>query len=124
MCCRLPLIALAVVLAIPAISQENASSVPAHAATTTAAQPSSALAIMLESLKKADNDLDLRKNYTYQEREVSRELDDKGNVKKTEIHTYDVVMVGGKHHSKLIAKNDQPLSEKDAAKEEERLRKQ
>jgi hypothetical protein len=80
--------------------------------------------VMIESLKRANNDLNLRKNYTYQEREVERELDGNGNVKKTEIHTYDIVMIGGKHHSKLIAKNDQPLSDKEAAKEEERLRKQ
>jgi hypothetical protein len=108
------LLLIALLLATPALAQE-----PAPAA----AQPSNALAVIVESLKRANNDLDVRKNYTYQEREVEKELDGNGNVKKTEIRTYDVVMVAGRHHSKLIAKNDQPLTEKEAASEEERIRK-
>lgn len=81
------------------------------------------LAIVLESIKRADKDINVRKNYTYQQREVEKELDGKGAVKKTEIHTYDVVMIGRKQHEKLIAKDDKPLTEKEAAKEEERMRK-
>lgn len=114
---RILLLAFAALLAIPSLSQEAAPAAPASVQ-----QPSSALAVMIESLKRANSDLDVRKNYTYQERQVAKELDRNGNVKKTEIRTYDVVMVAGKHHSKLIAKDDQPLSEKEAAKEEERMR--
>ena len=85
--------------------------------------PDTPLAVVIESLKRANNDLDVRRNYTYQEREVEKQLDGQGNVKKTDIHTYDVVMVGGKHRRKLIAKDDQPLSEKESEKEEERMNK-
>ena len=116
---RLFVFTFAALLAIPAFAQDAA---PA-AVSAVSEQPASALAVVVESLKRAKADLDVRRNYTYQEREVEKELDGNGNVKKTEIHTYDVMIIGGKHHAKLIAKNDQPLNEKEAAKEEARLRK-
>lgn len=116
---RLLALTFSVLLAIPAFAQDAA---PA-AALSSSEQTASPLAVVIESLKRAKDDLDVRRNYTYQEREVEKELDGNGNVKKTKIHTYDVMIIGGKHHAKLVAKNDQPLTEKEAAKEEERLRK-
>ncbi|MBV8207080.1 MAG: hypothetical protein JO041_09830, partial [Acidobacteria bacterium] len=73
-------------------------------------------------MKRADSDLALRRNYTYVEREVQKSLDSRGAVKKQEIHTYDIVMVGSRRHARLIASNDQPLTEKQAQKEAERMR--
>lgn len=62
-------------------------------------------------------------DYTYLDREVTRKLDGKGQVKSTEIKTYEIMELYGEPVQRLIEKDDQPLDEKDAAKEEERIQK-
>jgi len=64
-----------------------------------------------------------QRDYTYIEREVQKKLDGKGQVKSTEVRTYEVMAIYGEPFERLIEKDDKPLSEKDAAKEEERIRK-
>ncbi len=74
----------------------------------------------------ADKDLEndkLLRNYTYIERDEEHRLDDKGQTKSTQIKTYDVMELYGEQVQRLIEKDDRPLSEKDAAKEEEKLQK-
>jgi len=76
--------------------------------------------------KAADNDMENDKklrNYTYVERDEQHKLDGKGEVKSTEIKTYDVMEIYGEQVQKLIAKDDKPLSEKDAQKEDEKIQK-
>jgi len=76
--------------------------------------------------KAADNDTENDKklrNYTYVERDEQHKLDGKGEVKSTEIKTYDVMEIYGEQVQKLIAKDDKPLSEKDAQKEDEKIQK-
>ncbi len=68
------------------------------------------------------NDKKLR-DYTYIQREVERHLDGKGNVKSTETKTYEIMVIYGEPVQKLIAKDDKPLSEKDARKEDEKIQK-
>src|SRR5438105_15146249 len=72
--------------------------------------------------KKQENSKKPRDD-TYTEREEEHKLDGKGKVKSTESHTREVVMIYDKQVERLIAKNDKPLSSKDAAKEEERIQK-
>ncbi|HVZ17566.1 MAG TPA: hypothetical protein VG897_10645 [Terriglobales bacterium] len=72
--------------------------------------------------KDQENDRRLR-DYTYIERDVEKRLDGKGQVKSTETKTYEVMEIYGEQVNRLIAKDDKPLSEKDAAKEEEKIRK-
>src|SRR6202023_4361893 len=60
-----------------------------------------------------------QRDYTYIEREVQKKLDGKGQVKSTEVRTYEVMAIYGEQFKRLIEKDDKPLSEKDAAKEEE-----
>ncbi len=62
-------------------------------------------------------------DYTYIEREEEHRLDGKGQVKFTETKTSEVMMLYGDQVERLVAKNDKPLSAKDAAKEEERIQK-
>lgn len=64
-----------------------------------------------------------RKDYTYIQREEQYTLDGKGRVKKTEIRTSEVLMIYGEQVERLIAKDDRPLSEKDSAKEDDRIQK-
>src|SRR5450755_4761109 len=52
-----------------------------------------------------------------------RRLDGKGQVKSTEIKTYDVMQMYGERVQKLISKDDKPLSEQDAKKEDDKIQK-
>jgi hypothetical protein len=64
---------------------------------------------------------ELARNYTCQQREVMKHLGSHGEVKSTEIKTWDITVLYGEPYSRLIQKDDKPLSEKDAQKEEEKL---
>jgi hypothetical protein len=72
--------------------------------------------------KDMQNDRLLR-NYTYTQRDVEHQLDGKGQVKSTEIKTFEVMELYGDQVLRLTAKNDRPLDAKDAAKEEEKIQK-
>jgi hypothetical protein len=76
--------------------------------------------------KAADNDMENDKklrDYLYTERDEQQNLDGKGQVKSTETKTYEVMEIYGEQTQKLIAKDDKPLSEKDAQKEDEKIQK-
>ena len=70
--------------------------------------------------KDMENDKKQR-DYTYIERTEEHRLDAKGNVKSTETRTREVMIVYDEPIEHLIEKDDKPLSEKDAAKEEKRI---
>lgn len=72
--------------------------------------------------KDIENDKRQR-DYTYIERQVENRIDAKGNIKSTEVKTYEVLEIYGEQVERLIEKNDKPLSQKDAAKEEEKIQK-
>ena len=64
-----------------------------------------------------------QRDYTYIERDVLDELDGKGNSKSREVETREVLEIYGEQVERLIEKDDKPLSQKDAAEEEERIQK-
>ncbi|MCI0347819.1 MAG: hypothetical protein L0Z53_00200 [Acidobacteriales bacterium] len=64
-----------------------------------------------------------RQDYTYLQRRQEDKLDGDGKVKSTQVLTSEVLIIYGEQVERLIAKDGQPLSEKDAAKEEERIQK-
>lgn len=66
---------------------------------------------------------DRRRNYTYIERSEETKLDGDGQTKSTEAKTYEVMELYGEQVQRLIEKDDKPLSEKDKAKEEEKIQK-
>ena len=72
--------------------------------------------------KDIENEKRLR-DYTYVEREEEHRLDDHGNVIKTEVRTSEVLEIYGEQVEKLIAKDDKPLSEQEARKEDEKVQK-
>jgi Zn-dependent metalloprotease len=72
--------------------------------------------------KDLENDK-LQRNYTYIERRVENRLDKNGETKSREVNTYEVLEIYGEQVERLIAKDDKPLSAKDAAKEEEKIQK-
>lgn len=74
--------------------------------------------------QSADKDLENTKrerDYTYVRRVEQRRLDSNGRVKSSESKTYEVMILGGEPADKLIAKDDKPLPEKDARKEDDKI---
>jgi hypothetical protein len=64
-----------------------------------------------------------QRDYTYIQREEQHKLDGKGQVKSTETKTSEVMELYGEPVERLTAKDDKPLSDKDAKKEEEKIQK-
>src|SRR5258707_204048 len=74
----------------------------------------------------ADKDMEndkRQRDYAYIERDLQNNLDGQGHVKSTETKTYEVMEIYGEQVNRLIEKEDKPLSEKDAAKEEQKVQK-
>ena len=72
--------------------------------------------------KDMENDKRQR-DYTYIQREEEHKLDGKGQVKSTDTKTSEIMELYGEQVERLIAKDDKPLSDKDAKKEEEKIQK-
>jgi hypothetical protein len=72
--------------------------------------------------KDIENDKKL-KNYTYVQIGVEQKLDKQGNIKSTESKTYEVLEIDGEQVQRLVAKDGKPLSDNEAAKEEEKIQK-
>ena len=76
--------------------------------------------------KTAENDMEndkRQRDYTYIQHEEHHRLDGKGQTKSTETKTSEILEIYGEQVERLIAKDDKPLSEKDARKEEEKIQK-
>jgi hypothetical protein len=74
----------------------------------------------------SENDLENFKrlrNYTFVQRQETQQLDGHGRVKKVESRTSEWLQIYGEPVQRVIAKDDKPLSEKDAKKEEEKIQK-
>ena len=101
------------------------SSVPKVSATESApALSADQIRELIRQVAERDMENDKKqRDYTYIEREEEHRLDGKGQVKSTETKTSEVMMLYGDQIERLIAKNDKPLSAKDAAKEDERIQK-
>jgi hypothetical protein len=67
--------------------------------------------------------LELARNYTCQQREVVKHLDKHGDVKSTEVKTFDISFYYGEEYSRLIMVDDKPLDDKQKKKEDEKLEK-
>jgi hypothetical protein len=77
--------------------------------------------IVRRSVEIDHRTMERARNYTCQQREVLKHLDSHGGVKSTEIKTWDITVLYGEPYSRLIQKDDKPLSEKDEKKEEEKV---
>lgn len=79
--------------------------------------------IIRRSIDTDHHNWELAQSYTCQQREVEKQKGRNGEVKSTEIRTYDVNFYYGDEYSRLVAKNDKPLSAEDTKKEGEKLEK-
>jgi hypothetical protein len=74
--------------------------------------------------RAAMNDLDndqKQRSYTYIQHTLQKKLNGNGEVRSTETKTHEVMVLYGEQVERLIEKNDQPLSPKEAEKEERRI---
>ena len=72
--------------------------------------------------KDIENDKKQR-DYTYIQREEEHKLDGNGQLKSSESRTYEIMVLYEEQVRKLIARDDKPLNENDAKKEEEKIQK-
>jgi hypothetical protein len=80
--------------------------------------------LLIRQVAEKDVENDKRqRDYTYVERVEQHKLNGKGDITSTDTRTYDVMQIFNEQCRRLTAKNDQPLSAKDAAKEEEKIQK-
>ncbi|MBZ5525779.1 MAG: hypothetical protein LAP21_26455 [Acidobacteriia bacterium] len=97
---------------------------PAEESSASALPPTSdAREIVRRSVEIDHHNFERARNYTARQREVEKHLDKHGQVKLTEIKTWDITFLSGEPYSRLIEKDDKPLSEKDQQKEEEKMEK-
>jgi hypothetical protein len=107
-----------------ALGQDN----PAQPATTaTISAPSLSQDQIRELIRQtAEKDMEndkRQRDYTYIQREEEHKLDGKGQVKSMETKTSEIMELYGEPVERLVAKDDKPLSDKDARKEEEKIQK-
>jgi hypothetical protein len=79
--------------------------------------------LILRASEKDIENLDKQQNYTYIQHIEERNLNGSGELKSTEKRTYEIMILYGEPVRRLVAKNDQPLDRKAAAKEEEKIQK-
>jgi hypothetical protein len=135
--CRLLILALAFTpaLALGQGAESPATSGPASAPSVQASPiqlvpdasgtvpPEQVRALLLQAeAKDLENDKRLR-DYTYIEQQEEHKLDAHGKVDKTVVRTSEILEIYGEQVEKLIAKDDKPLPEGEARKEDEKIQK-
>ena len=90
-------------------------------ATLRAQEPPDVMSLIRKAVENDNANDKKAREYMFVERAENRKKDGKGF--KTEIETREVFYLYGDEVKRLVAKDDKPLSEKDARKEEERIAK-
>jgi hypothetical protein len=108
----------------PALAQNRPAEAPPRSATAVPELSQDQIRALVRQVADKDIENDKKQNdYTYIQREEEHKLDGKGQLRSSESKTQEIMVLYGEQVERLIAKDDKPLSEKDAAKEEERIRK-
>ncbi len=77
--------------------------------------------IILKSAARDAQEQELRKNYTYLQKTVQRELDTRGAVKVTKASTHEVLVLYGRPYRRLLERDGKPLPHAEEAREKEKL---
>ena len=78
--------------------------------------------IVRKALELDGHNSKLAQNYTFLQRQETRELDRSGKVRSQRIETWDVTLLEGSPYKRLVARDDHPLPAEEQKREEERLR--
>jgi len=82
-----------------------------------------AIEIIRRSVERDWTDFESRKNYTYQERSEFRQHKGDGKLASSKSETNEILILGGRPYERLIARDDRPLPEREARKQQEKLEK-
>lgn len=77
--------------------------------------------IVRRATERESQNAELRRQYTYRESIHERIAKKDGRLRSEERKVHDVFFIGGRDFRKLVAKDGQPLPDKEAAKEQERM---
>jgi hypothetical protein len=83
-----------------------------------------AASILARAQEVDDRNVVIEKNYTFEQRVETHELNSKGGVQSTTIKTYDTILTGGRPYQRLVGKDDKPLPAADEAKEQAKAKKE
>jgi hypothetical protein len=114
---------LLVFLASLALAQQQAEKVPDRNTTAPSLSQDQIRGLIREAAEKDMQNDKKQRDYTYIQREEEHKLDGKDQVKSSESKTYEIMVLYEEPVRKLIAKDDKPLSDSDARKEDEKVQK-
>ena len=77
--------------------------------------------IVRRATERESQNAKLRQQYTYRESIWERIAKTNGNLRSEERKVHDVFFIGGQEFRKLVEKDGQPLSDREAAKEKQRM---
>ena len=83
-----------------------------------------ATSIVRRSISQDAQNYQRLENYTFTDHTIDRRLDKDGSVSSSATETSEVMMLAGRPYTRLIARDGQPLSEKDTRKEQEKMDKE
>jgi hypothetical protein len=112
-----------VFLASLVVAQKQAVQVPDRNTTAPSLSQDQIRDLIREAAEKDMQNDKKQRDYTYIQREEEHKLDGKDQVKSSESKTYEIMVLYEEPVRKLIAKDDKPLSESDARKEDEKVQK-
>src|SRR5262245_62164983 len=78
--------------------------------------------LVRRSIRLSDQDLAAARNYTFLERDETRELDGNGQVQTHNIKLFDVTLLEGSPYRRLVGRDDHPLPPDEQTAEEQKLR--
>ena len=108
----------------PALAQNQPAGTLSRSATTTPELSPDQIRDLIREAAERDMENDKKqRDYTYIQREEEHKLDGNGQLKSTEARTYEIMVLYEEPVRKLIAKDDKPLSDSDAKKEDEKVQK-
>ena len=111
-------------LSWPALAQNQPAENPMRSATSGLELSQDQVRNFIREAAEKDIENDKKqRDYTYIQREEEHKLDGKGQVKSSESRTYEIMVLYEEPVRKLIAKDDKPLSDNDARKEDEKVQK-
>src|SRR5262249_54615898 len=79
--------------------------------------------IVRRSVEMDHHNFERAQKYTCTQHEIIKHVDKRGKVKSTELKTFDINFYFGELYSRLVQKDDKPLSDKEQKKEDEKLEK-
>lgn len=78
--------------------------------------------IVRKAIQSDGRNAEAQHNYTYLQREETRELDPADKTKRLTIRTVEIQMMEGSPYRRLVARDDRPISAEERKAEEEKLR--